>query len=242
MILREKWRDFVKWTRRSIGGKREEKMAAIYRGPRRGYKLTDDDVLWLARAMVGEAGEGINEQEAAALFHCWMDRLHLVNARWSQEGWSLRQLIQAHSQPVNPLWIDPDGSKCRQHPQYCTAAHIARRKRIQGLSRAQLEQIGSWRFALMAQAGDLPRTIAEPTYDFAACSLTGKQSRPCKGIDLGGNCFLNYDCLKASEKQQVIPGEVVVEGVIPAPGVSLPFLGVLIAGAGGLFAWYLYSR
>lgn len=214
---------------------------AIFRGPKRGYTLDDTDVLWLARAMVGEAGEDVTEQEAAALAYCWMDRLHLVNAIWSQTGWSLAALIRAHSQPVSPLWTDPDGDKCRAHPEACTAAHIARREKIQGLTVEYLQGLGVYQLAERFAAGDLSRTIAEPTYDFAACSLTAKQGRPCPGTNIGGNCFLTYACLKPGEKDDVIPGDVTVERSV---GGQVLLGGLLVLGGIALAsaAWVWLTR
>lgn len=220
-------------------------MAAIYRGPEKGYVLDDNDVLWLARAFVGEAGEDCDERDAGALFHCWMDRFHLVRARWNTEGWPFVRLLTAHSQPVNDLWIDPDGEKCRAHPEACTASRIARRKYIQGLTQADLERIGVWDLALAAQDGSLPRTIAEPTYDFAACSLTSKQGRPCPGTNINGNCILTYECLKDGEREDVIPGTVTVEGSVAQQvvtgGAVAGGIGALLLAIGAGVAW-LVSR
>jgi len=187
--------------------------AAIYRGPTKGYSLTDSDVLWLARAFVGEAGKDVTEREASALFYCWMDRFLLVNAKWLQSGWSFEQLLRAHSQPINPKWIDPSDTLCQKYPNQCTPSAIARRQYISTLSIDKLKKMGVWNYAIKAQQGDLERVIEEPTYDFAACSLTAKQNRPNKGINIGGNCFLVYSSLKASEKKQVLEGHVEVTKV-----------------------------
>lgn len=90
--------------------------------------------------------------------------------------------------------------------------------------------------------GEIPNPFPEPTYDFAADWLVAKQGRPCTGFNMSGNSHLPYSCLKSGEKGAVVPGEVVVEGMIPAPSVTLPFVGVFLAGAGALFAWWILTR
>lgn len=188
-------------------------MAVIYRGPTRGYQLTDDDVLWLARGFVGEHGNDCNRNEARALFHSWMDRFLLVNAVWLRKRYSFKQLLRAHSQALKASWGDVNSSLCQKHPNDCTPSKIARRHRIWALTISQLKSYGVYAYALEAQNGTLERIIQEPTYDFAACSLTRRQSRPCAGKDIHGSCYLTYDCLTSKEKGMVIPGEVTIDTV-----------------------------
>jgi hypothetical protein len=186
---------------------------AIYRGPTRGYQLTYDDVLWLARGFVGEHGEKCSRKAAAALFHSWMDRFLLVNGPWLRERWNFWQLLRAHSQALKPAWGDPDSSKCKKHPSHCTPTHIARRHRIWGLTKKQLQAFGVWKYAVEAQAGDLARVIPAPCYDFAACSLTRQQNRPNAGVPVQGSCYLTYDSLTRGERSNVKKGEVVVSKI-----------------------------
>lgn len=214
--------------------------AAIYRGPTRGYTLTDDDVLWLARGFVGEGGEGCTRKEASALFWCWMDCFLLVRGRWLQEGWSFLSLLRAHSQPLNPLWSDANSDKCVANPSYCTQDKLARRVRIQNMSIGTLRGYGVYQLAMEAQAGTLERAISEPTYDFAACSLTAKQSRPCAGTSVGGNCFLTYSCLKAGEKSDVLSGEVALGTSVETIGVSA--VGLLFGAACAWAVWTLLKK
>lgn len=203
--------------------------AVVYRGPKRGIKLGDQDLLMLARAFVGEAGENVSREEASALFWCWMDRLHLINAVWSQSGWPFWKLVEQHSIPVKPQTLDPNGSWCDVHPKDCTASQISRRKRIQSLTIPKLQQYGSWQFALEAQAGTLERVIAEPTYDFASCKRV-------KGVNIGGNCFQTYAFLSSSKQNQVIPGQVVID--MPAAEVATGGGQILLA----LFTGYALFR
>lgn len=93
------------------------------------YTFTDEDKLWLGRAVLGEAGE--SQQGGAAV--CWAmitnyltsgprggTRFHLFPTFW--------RLLRAYCQPINPAWMDPAGAKCRRQPAACTARHIARRQ------------------------------------------------------------------------------------------------------------------
>lgn len=213
---------------------------AIYRGPKKGYTLSDTDVLWLARGFIGEGGEGCTRKEASALFWCWMDRFMLVNGRWLQEGWDFVQLLRAHSQPLNPLWSDASTEKCRANPTYCTPDKIARRQRIQNMSITALRGYGAYQLALEAQEGTLERAIARPTYDFAACSLTAKQGRPCPGTSVGGNCFLTYDCLKSGERGGIVKGEV--ELGISTSTIGFSVVGVLFGVGVAWAAWTLWKK
>jgi hypothetical protein len=211
--------------------------AVVYRGPERGIKLGDEDLMMLARAFIGEAGKHLSRKEASSLFWCWMDRLLLMNAMWSREGWPFWKLVEQHSIPVKPSTLDPSGAWCQKHPKDCTSSQINRRRWIQSLTQEQLVNLGSWGFALEAQAGTLERVIPKPTYDFASCKRV-------KGVNVGGNCFQTYEYLSSSKKKQVIPGEVEID--MPAKevaGYGGKLLLALIMGYGLYRAGeYLYEK
>jgi hypothetical protein len=65
------------------------------------YQLTPTDLLWLGRSLQFESGNH------AATAWTYAQRMAAFK-RWS----SLSALLQAHSQPINPIWRR-DGSKCR---------------------------------------------------------------------------------------------------------------------------------
>lgn len=181
-------------------------MTVVYRGPTRGYTLTDKDVLWLARGFVGEAGEAkgaCSRDEARWLFWAWMNRFLLMpEAKW--KNWDFWELVYWHSQALSPKWDDPADEDCLAHPSHCTPEKIARRVRIRSKTQAQLEAAGVWRFALDAQAGGLSRPWgAARVYDFEACSQTSK------GVNVGGNCFYRFDELSSWQKPLVAGGEKV---------------------------------
>ena len=226
---------------------------AIYRGPKTGYTLTDEDMLWFARALGGETGGGATRQEAQWHFWCWMDRFHLVRGSWQGptgvpiEGGFGRLLIQYHSKATSPLWRFTSSAKCRQYPDDCTPSRLAYREKWSTRTQAQLVQDGMWQYAVEAAAGSLKRPVSSALYDFAACSLTGRQGRPCPGTELGGQCFLKYKCLKPSEVSGLVLND---DGTLPG-AVSLGWTitriaataaGVLFGGAALWAAWTLYNK
>lgn len=85
------------------------------------YRITPEDLLWLARSVQHEGGN----YAATA----WTYAQRLVLFRTS----SLLRLVQAHSQPVNPIWRR-DGEKCRPGGPYygrdeCSESRLAARDR-----------------------------------------------------------------------------------------------------------------
>jgi len=179
---------------------------AIFRGPTKGYVLTDKDVDWLARSLWGEASD---YEGRVAVAWCHIMRFLLYNYKWLQLGWPFYKYVQAHSQPINPLWRR-DGSKCSPgskywdntnlRSQYCNSTQLARRDKCQKTPYARIPE----QPRMIAEAfarGEIPNPFTEPVYDFAACKVTGG-----KGIKISGNCFLRYQDLK--DKNAVVPGEV----------------------------------
>lgn len=216
-------------------------MPAIFRGPKKGYTLASSDIEWLARSMWGEAS---TDEGRIAVAWSHINRFLLVNYRWMQTGWSFKQYMQSHSQPINPAW-SRDGKFCRLGGKYhdreeCAESLLRRRERL------QTHRVPD-RIMALAEAfadGEHPSPFSEPTYDFAACWLTQKQRRPHRGIELGGNCHLPYSALTPKEVTAVIPGEVRVEGLsgLPPREIALPFIGIFLAACGALYAWWRYSH
>ena len=187
--------------------------AAIYRGPTRGYTLTNDDVEWLARSLWKESGS--TEGRIAAAWGM-MHRFLLVRGKWfgsPQAGtkpWTFRQFIRAFSQPVNPDWLET-GVKCSPGSQYygtwrCSPERLANRKAAQTTPYPQIPSEPR-RIAEGFAEGKIkdPFRHSGPVYDWAACSETGG-----RGISVGNNCFLRLDDLKPSawERGAIIPGSV----------------------------------
>jgi hypothetical protein len=94
-------------------------------------KLTQADLLWMARAIHGETSGSATEEQAAAMFWTLAQRM-----RWSPtfKQWSMAHLVQAFSQPVNPHWT-ADGSKCkgRSHEDECSPSRTRKRDKYRSL-------------------------------------------------------------------------------------------------------------
>jgi hypothetical protein len=98
-------------------------------------QLTQEDLLWVARAIHGETGGGANEEQAAAMFWALAQRM-----RWSPtfRHWTMSRLAQAFSQPINPIWL-AEGSKCRGSTYWgCSEKRTARRVVYRGLRWEQI--------------------------------------------------------------------------------------------------------
>ena len=217
-------------------------MAALYRGPKKGYRLTAEDRLTLATALWGENGRTMTEREAGAVAWSMMMRYLLVRYRWMTEGWNFSRFMRSFSQPINPIWLDPNGAKCQKYPAHCTASKIARRRMLQSLtwSDVQRKSPDAAKYAQAFVDGNLMNPFAaEPVYDFSACSLIRKQNRPGDGINIGNNCFLRMQDLRPSEREDVVPGKVHVGLAAHRSAVGLIGLGAIFAG--GIYAWRYYG-
>lgn len=85
------------------------------------YQITPEDVIWLARSVQHESGNH------AATAWTYAQRMVMARAR------SLTRMLQAHSQPINPIWRR-DGSKCRPGGSFhgrdeCSERRLAARDR-----------------------------------------------------------------------------------------------------------------
>lgn len=85
-------------------------MTAYFVGPKRVYALTENDKLWLARAIAGETGEHLkNIDGPAAVAWSMMNRFLLTKG---QDVWpTFANLLRNYSQPINPKWYR-GGSIC----------------------------------------------------------------------------------------------------------------------------------
>jgi len=148
------------------------------------YTLTDEDILWLAKSLWGENGDNVTREEASAV--AWTMWYRFI--RWPGHKWaSFTELVRAFSQPTNPIWLDPQGAKCQQYPQYCKDSHISRRRKIQGASWDQIPE-SARRYAILFAEGRLPDVLGPHYIDFAS---TPKAKATGRGI--GGNYFLRDD-------------------------------------------------
>lgn len=107
-------------------------------GSRCRVELDLDDALWTARAVYGETtgGGDARDPERYAVVSCWLRRWAIVNDARIKRGDSplwprFRDLVLAHSQPVNPRWAEGGDLAERRGS---TEAQLARRARIRGMA------------------------------------------------------------------------------------------------------------
>jgi hypothetical protein len=132
----------------------------VMRGPTGAtYTLTDDDLLWLGRAIYGEAG---TRQRGGAAVAWAMAQNYMMTGPGGGPRFAalptFTALLRAYCQPINPAWMDPNGPKCQRNPAACTERHLARRRSISGMSWESLPQ--SVRNIVQAFAeGTLPNEV-----------------------------------------------------------------------------------
>lgn len=110
------------------------------------YRITRNDLLWLAKMAAYEGGV---ESAPALLWalaqrFAWVDRSRFP---------TLAALARSFSQPINPIWAR-DGSMCREGGQYhdrsdCSESALARRDRANAASWSSLDStltdvVGAW--------------------------------------------------------------------------------------------------
>jgi hypothetical protein len=157
-----------------------------------------------------------------------IQRFLLLRYKWQWENWTFAGFIRAFSEPVNPTWLPeaPD-SRCPAHPEECSEARVAKRRRCQGNEVPEAVM----RLAKAFQEGELANPFSEPVYDFRACGSKGAAGR----IAIGGNCFYAFKNLSAEDKEKVVAGTVTVE--------TLHWLFLLLAaGALVYIAWRSWRK
>lgn len=197
------------------------------------YQLTPEDLLWLARSVQYEAG---NHAATA-----WTYAQRLAMAR----GNSLKNLVQAHSQPINPIWRR-DGDKCRPGGTYhdrdeCSERRLAVRDQAASLPWASVRPEVRETIVKFA-TGRLPNPVPRAA-NFANAPVTqGYLSRnPTSAVVLrDGNWYITERATNSwpadfvtIESDGRIAGPAIVAGATVAGAVGL------VAAAG--FAWWAYS-
>lgn len=96
-------------------------MVATYRSKYREFKIEDDNLIWVARGLVGEGGEGISQAAASAMLWAMANRLLLTNITYpgaarQPEYWELWRMF---SQPVNPRWDGMPGNEAGSDKEFC---------------------------------------------------------------------------------------------------------------------------
>lgn len=96
------------------------------------YAITDEDVLWGCRMVVGE-----DARDALKVLQCMANRFAFL---YHKGYWdTLTELFQAYSQPINPIWRR-DGSKCKDRigSSGCELHRLDRRDRLASASLSTL--------------------------------------------------------------------------------------------------------
>jgi len=140
--------------------------------------LTDSDMLWLGRAIVGETG-GRNAEWAAAVAWALAQNMKLI--RRAHVFTTFTGVVRAYCQPVNSKWLTPDAEGCQRSPQMCTERHLARR---QGYVRMTWDDLptATQQVVTAFRAGTLPNPVPGAV-DWHANHFEGAT------VDIGGNWF-----------------------------------------------------
>jgi len=207
------------------------------------YQLTDDDVIWAARAAACEGG---GREGPAATLWAWTQRFAAPNYRRNYP--TLRRLVQAHSQPINPIWRR-DGSKCRPGARYhgsehCAPHRLARRDRCAQMSWDSIPahvrtQVEAWATARMPNP--IPKAV-----DFAAASVR-PQSTDILTYRRGNLFYVERGISDRWDRDHVT---MHMDGRVAGPsGLAGGAAGAVIAAvagvaavAGGYYAYRRYAR
>ena len=146
------------------------------------YRITSSDRLWLGRMLLGETGGRGGQVGAAVVWALAQNYMLVIGAGSARPRFSsLSALVQAYAQPVNPQWADPSSSKCRDHPEACTADRIERRQRYRATS---------WS-AIPAEAREVVDSFIAGTLTNPVPGLTDWHANRWDGarMNVGGNWF-----------------------------------------------------
>lgn len=223
-------------------------MTATYIGPKKSYQLTDDDMLWAARMIVGEGGENCSRTKAAAYLWAMINRF-MFYGKWKR----YHELLRKFSQPINPIWLRT-GSKCKPGGPYhgrdeCSEARLARRERTTNMAWENIPVTIRY-FVREFAGGILPppsswgrRRVSNWAVSTIKNKVDGKwlplpQAYP-QGLAMGDEWFF--------EDPGLPPGNISIEGAtgpLPIGPRPIGFLGALftvsLAAAVSFGAWLAY--
>lgn len=154
------------------------------------YTLTQDDAVWCIRSIWGEVNRSNRDwntsdvQKGAAAVLWSMANNYMTVGRKRQIFPTFGEFVQRYSQPINPVWLNPNGEMCQRSPNACTPEKIQFRQSLRSKPWSE--------FPPEAQAlvhafvnGTLRNPIGSRT-DFSA-SWTGY--RTADAINVAGNVF-----------------------------------------------------
>jgi len=150
------------------------------------YALTQDDLLWLGSALVGEAGTDNLTAWAAVAWATVQYHAIVLGSNGQRPVFSsFTSLLRAYCQPINPKWESASTSSCHQHPERCTEALIQRRAQIRSLAWERLPE-GVRQTISSLGAGALTNPVPGMT-DWAAFSWQARSQ--VRLINIRGNKF-----------------------------------------------------
>jgi len=96
--------------------------------PHQELVFSDDDLLWLGRAFVGEHGDGKEDWKFCGYFVWAMINRYLLH-RGNQHWPSFKYMLRAFSQPINPRWMK-GGKFVKKYPnsKMCTPQRLKQRE------------------------------------------------------------------------------------------------------------------
>lgn len=157
----------------------------IYGPDRFRYALSDDDMLWLARAVWGEAGGDTEGGKAVAWAMVQYHALVLGPGGRRPAFPTFTALLRAYCQPINPRWASHDAAGCRQNPERCTERHLARRRQVTNATWAEIPA-GVQHIVEALADGALENPVPGMT-DWAAYEWSRRSKVPL--VTIGGNRF-----------------------------------------------------
>jgi len=166
------------------------------------YVITQDDMLWMARSIWGEVnrdpsawGRADVQNGAAAVLWAYANHYLTVGQKRSIFP-TLGTFIQYYSQPINPRWVDPAGSKCQSAPHMCTASRVAFRRALRAKPWNELPLELRSLVERFVQ-GRVPNPIGTRT-DFRA---EGTNYTPLDRMVVAGNVFGTASNARARQEQ-----------------------------------------
>jgi len=155
------------------------------------YLITQDDALWLIRAIWGEVNRSNDGWETAAVQSGAAAVMWALANNYMTVGQKRRlyptfgQYIQAYCQPINPIWSSAGASGCQRNPSACTADRLAFRQALRSKPWAQFPP-GAQALVTTFVAGGLRNPIGRRT-DWAAA---GEGRVTADAVNVAGNVFI----------------------------------------------------
>lgn len=204
------------------------------------YRLTREDVLWMARMAVHEGGRPADTLWTLTQRMVWF-------AEKGTNYSSLGALAQAFSQPINPKWAR-DGLFCKPGGQYhgssyCTEAKLARRDAARSATFSELADNNPDVVAVVALwAQGMLRNTAPRATNFSVPRVADAylEKKPSAAILFTkGNTFIAEPEARAWPEDYVFM-EAVTGAIANASSVEMPPARVALArgAAEGLLGWW----